>query len=510
MTLQPATRISLCLALVLVGVLLAADMIFGLSPSHTGLVLDARKKVTESMAVQSSILAARGDAETLRETMEQVVERNDDVLSAALLREGGNKFVATKEHDLHWLGSNTSGSTPTHARVKIFNRDEPWGELQLRYVALGDGGWLGAWTQLVHIVSFCAVLGFLGFYIFMRRSLRHLDPSSVIPSRVKATLDVLSEGVVLVDKSERIVLANEAFTSKIGRAQDSLVGTRLSDFAWHRRRGDTDEEELPWTLAINRAQGRTGATLAFPGTDGKGHVSFVVNSSPILDESGGARGALTTFDDITEVERTNVKLQELLDERRLAEAEILRQNQRLEVLATRDGLTNCYNRRALFERFKAEIESSRESGESLSCIMCDIDHFKSVNDNFGHAVGDDIIRYFAETLNSLVRTIDLVGRYGGEEFCLVLPGQDVEQAVLVAERLRQAIELNGASMLPGDTGRLLTASFGVAAMVDRLETPDELVNRADRALYRAKTEGRNRVSRSEDTLVGTSANVLTA
>ncbi|MGI9336265.1 MAG: GGDEF domain-containing protein, partial [Gammaproteobacteria bacterium] len=215
-------------------------------------------------------------------------------------------------------------------------------------------------------------------------------------------------------------------------------------------------------------------------------------------DKGEARGVLATFDDVSEVERQNVELEKLLNERKEAEKEIRRQNERLEYLATRDPLTDCLNRRALFEKFDQEIGHARDTDAPLACIMTDIDHFKSVNDTFGHSVGDDVIRLFADTLRACLRSIDIIGRYGGEEFCIVLPGLDLERAAQAAERIRAAIEREGVSALPPDAGRTLTSSFGVSLWHVTDKSGDDTVQRADEALYASKTGGRNRVTRTDE------------
>jgi two-component system cell cycle response regulator len=168
-------------------------------------------------------------------------------------------------------------------------------------------------------------------------------------------------------------------------------------------------------------------------------------------------------------------------------------NRRLEELATTDSLTRLLNRRALLERLSVEVDRARRFHQQLSMLMVDIDHFKSINDKYGHLGGDDVLRQMGTQLSGDVRTIDIVARYGGEEFILILPETGIEGATTFAERLRERIEEHAFEL--GD-GRIfhLTCSVGVATFPSsRVASTEDLFARADEALYRAKSGGRNRV-----------------
>ena len=173
--------------------------------------------------------------------------------------------------------------------------------------------------------------------------------------------------------------------------------------------------------------------------------------------------------------------------------QVQQQNKELHYLATRDPLTGCLNRRSLGDQFEGLFNTASEDGTELSCFMVDLDHFKFVNDNHGHATGDLVLKLLAEILQSNTREGELVGRYGGEEFYVVLPGQTVETATTVAERIRLRVKNESSKRIEG--GPRVTASIGVASIIDNPANPDELTNLADQALYVAKESGRNRVVR---------------
>lgn len=162
---------------------------------------------------------------------------------------------------------------------------------------------------------------------------------------------------------------------------------------------------------------------------------------------------------------------------------------RVRALAAADGLTGVANRRTFDARLAAELERSVRSGQPVSLVLLDVDHFKRLNDTYGHQVGDSTLQRVARVLQAGARVVDLVARYGGEEFVVVLPGTDAAAAVVVAERLRAAIEA-----MPGEPA--ITASLGVADFpVAALDAAD-LVAAADEALYAAKQSGRNQVART--------------
>jgi len=169
--------------------------------------------------------------------------------------------------------------------------------------------------------------------------------------------------------------------------------------------------------------------------------------------------------------------------------------------AQTDALTSLFNRGALLERLERELERSRRYGRSLAVIFFDLDRFKSINDTYGHQFGDRVLRDLARIATQTVRSIDLVGRYGGEEFIAVLPETDGAQALIVAERLRMSVARHRLDLPTGEEVRA-TISAGVAVFPADATTMDTLIRIADTALYAAKAGGRNRV-RYENTNAGT-------
>jgi diguanylate cyclase (GGDEF)-like protein len=184
-------------------------------------------------------------------------------------------------------------------------------------------------------------------------------------------------------------------------------------------------------------------------------------------------------------------LQEALEER---ERELLEVNERLRHMSQTDGLTGLDNRRHIEERLREMWEHGQRLHEPVACVMADLDKFKSVNDTYGHQAGDAVLKQLAQILKREAREIDRVGRYGGEEFMLLLPGTVLDAAVTFAERVRKEVEGHTFTFEGGSVRR--TASFGVSAWPHpRITDCEALVRAADDALYVAKESGRNRVVR---------------
>jgi two-component system cell cycle response regulator len=176
------------------------------------------------------------------------------------------------------------------------------------------------------------------------------------------------------------------------------------------------------------------------------------------------------------------------------ERELSELNDRLRRISLTDGLTEVENRRSLEERLHDMWQHSVRLHEPIALVMCDIDKFKTVNDNYGHQAGDAVLKGFAQVLKGEAREIDRVGRYGGEEFLLILPGTVLDSAVTFAERLREKVEKHTFTYAGGTLRR--TMSCGVAASPHpRVKDQEALLRAADDALYVAKETGRNRVIR---------------
>ena len=204
------------------------------------------------------------------------------------------------------------------------------------------------------------------------------------------------------------------------------------------------------------------------------------------DEGSGAQSLSALVNRISELEARVAQLQR-------ENLELIMKNRVLAEVSARDALTGLYNRWYVMEKIESEMNRSLRHGSPVALLMLDIDHFKRINDSFGHAAGDQVLKSFGQVLRESCRVYDVPGRYGGEEFCIVLPETRVGSTTAVAERIRQRLASSRFDV--GGDRVAITASIGIAGMDanDGLVSSAALIERADRALYSAKNHGRNRV-----------------
>jgi diguanylate cyclase (GGDEF)-like protein/PAS domain S-box-containing protein len=487
--LLPSMRISFSLALITACMLLSAEML-GYTLDEDGQALENRKQIAESLAIQFSVMAPEKDIEKIEGLIRLIVERNSAILSAGITHSSGQPIFQSPDHARLWQGYGNEDSTSSHILVPLLDRERLWGNVELRFAKLKGNSLSGFFQkEIFKLIVFCVLIGFFAFLVFMLRTLRQLDPSAVIPDRVNAAFDALAEGVMILDEEEHILLTNKAFSERIGQDAVVLMGKKASRMKWKRVSREKSGTGLPWTEVLKTGTPIAGAQFDLTTVAGES-IKYAINASPITGPDGKIQGVLVTLDDITQVEEQNVQLKTMVNRLEKTQEKVQEQNKELTYLATRDALTGCLNRRAFSENFEVLFDASGKGGSELSCIMVDLDHFKLVNDNFGHAVGDEVIIMLAEVLKASTRKEDLVSRYGGEEFCLVLPGMSVEQALSVAERIR--LRIKDESNKRYENGPRVTASIGVASMRDNPENPGQLNIFADEALYCAKENGRNR------------------
>jgi len=195
------------------------------------------------------------------------------------------------------------------------------------------------------------------------------------------------------------------------------------------------------------------------------------------------------------------KLTEIIDEKselsfiknaiRKMNYEIIKRENELKYISETDSLTGCYNRRATINLIEKEIEQSKEFDLNFSLIMFDLDKFKKVNDTFGHLFGDTVLKDVSKVILNNIKTTDIFGRYGGEEFLILLPNTDLDEGIIIAERLRQTIE-----KMTWKYDTVITVSMGVIKKLPN-DTLDLVLGRVDNLLYKAKKNGRNRVEYQE-------------
>lgn len=290
----------------------------------------------------------------------------------------------------------------------------------------------------------------------------------------KRILDSIYDGVYLVDPDRRITYWNSGAERITGYGPDEAVGRRCQDnFLVH-----VDDKgnslclngcPLSWTMANGQP---VEAEVYLQHRDGY-RVPISVRAAPVRDESGRVVGGVEVFSE---------------NSRAAAMADLNRELRQLSLL---DPLTEVGNRRFLEQQLMARLNEQDRYGWRVGVLFVDVDHFKEINDRNDHIVGDRVIRMVARTLANGIRSFDIVGRWGGDEFVVLIVNVDEEQLHTVSEKLRRLIENSGFTEL-GETIRVTVSVGGVLAAAG--ENPEEVIRRADRLMLASKTAGRNRVT----------------
>lgn len=493
--LGPVSRISMGLVSLAAFLLLTADLIFGLMPDAGDVAKQVRKRTSEALAVQLTALVQTDQIEALRRTLHAVISRDEEVLSIAVRRANGEMLAETGNHDKHWVPPANNKSTITSVVVPISSDKEVWGQVELAYRPPTPQNLMG-WLKYpgVSLTLMMLTVGLGVFYLYLKRILQRLDPKAAIPDRIRTAFDALSEGVLVVDKQGHVLLANSVFRNMHPGANVELTGKRIKDLPWLVAAVGEDVEQHPWTRAMRDSASISGETIHIP-LEGGDPLKMAINCAPILDDGNTVRGCLVTFDDLSVVEHMNQALLDSVAQLEVAKKQIEAHNAELKRIADVDQLTGALTRRAFLNQAQQQFRESAAHRGDVCCVMVDIDHFKSINDRYGHLVGDQAIQHVTKTLQATLCPADILCRYGGEEFCILLPEATVQKAYDLAEHMRTQIEATcGQNVIPGDNVRI-TCSFGVASVEFGGSTLAEIIKQADQALYVAKNTGRNRTAR---------------
>ncbi len=489
----PIARLSLGLAALLVSLALVADMVLGVVPGRVDTERHIRQRVAANLVLQLSSMLEAGDALRLDKTIQQVLARDTEIRSITVRRIDGSVLLQRGSAPAA-DAARSVGSASDSLHMSIASGREPLGALDIRF-ASAEPATLGAWLGQpgVQMVIVLGLGGFLLCYAYLRRAMHFLDPSASVPDRVRKAFDSLAEGLLIVDQQARIVLANRAFRQLHPRAGADLNGQPIDALDWLSGSGaPASATTAPWMQTLRSGVSVSAQPLELPGPDGLS-TQLLVSSVAITDNKGRARGCLITFDDVTAIHRANEELRSTLSQLERSRQRVEQQNEELRRLASRDSMTGCLNRRAFFELAGELFALARRGQTGLCCLMVDIDHFKRFNDTHGHAVGDQVIQVVARSLSAGLRQPDVLGRYGGEEFCIVLPGATTQDAWAVAERIRSDIEATARGAVRDADVMPITASFGLASLSGGARSLEALIDEADQALYSAKQAGRNRV-----------------
>jgi diguanylate cyclase (GGDEF)-like protein len=484
--------VALCSTLVILG-----SLFLGTMPDRGAQERALRKAVGEALAVQLAEMLRRDDPRQIENSLTAIVERTEGLRSVGVRRADGQLVINTPAHAQAWRLDEDDRSRPEQITVALAANGERWGRVEMAFAADDTHPVLAFFKEpLVQMLLFLGVAGWLVFGLYMRRALQHLDPASVVPERVQGAFDAMAEGVVVLDSHGRVMLSNKAFRQLHPQLAEVPTGSSLATLPWLSQCLPQDAAQHPWARAMSERTANAGTALeAGQGADKR---QLVLNAAPISDAGGAVRGCMVTVNDMSALHRANEALREAMTALAGSKQEVEQKNLELERLATRDPLTGALNRRAFHAAFETAWRDAVRSGAGLTCLMVDIDHFKNINDSFGHGVGDRVIQEVARKLQDCVRNSDLLCRWGGEEFCIVISGLDAAASAQFAERARMRIERECGAALREIAGLRVTASVGVERLSRQTESMAALIERADQALYRAKRNGRNRIAMADE------------
>jgi len=289
-------------------------------------------------------------------------------------------------------------------------------------------------------------------------------------SRFRGLVNQSLVGIITIEDG-RCTYANPKLAEMFGYSVEEVLHLTVRDIAT-----ESESQRIAEQMQ-RRLRGEVDrADFVFQGLRKDGTAIDVEAHSSVM-ETGGKSALISLMIDITERTR--------------AEREVLALQDQLREQAIHDPLTGLYNRLPLNEFFDRELRMAERNRQSISTVMADLDHFKAVNDTYGHQAGDEILREFGNLIRQSYRASDIYCRYGGEEFLILLPDMTLEKACKRTEHLREA--LAATPVVYGDSQIHVTASFGVAAFPQNGRTREELIAAADQALYAAKHNGRNQV-----------------
>jgi len=473
---RTTARLSLTIG-ILAGVMVWIAVQLNLVPSPADFQRSHRVAITKSIvaSLAPTLKKAHYKKSTLKQRIQTLTE-TDPQIKCLVIRDRRDKITLSSQPELREsIKLDTAPEDLAAVKIKMGDRD--FGRIEIHFHSNQPSGLLSYFAFPYNLFMFTIGSVALITWFLFSKTLKHLNPSNIVPQRVRSAFDTLTEGVALVNQVGEIVHSNQVFQQIAGRDDTALIGTHISNFGWTIEGEDSDPSQS-WLDCIANRTPMIGQLVNL--SDERGKFKFSVNASPIVSEKDVCRGAIISFDDITDSEAKQAQLSQTIKT-------IEQQNQQLYFLASYDTLTECFNRGPFLELFNTAW--AEEDPEKISLIMVDIDHFKSINDTYGHTAGDLVLKGIGRILKETVGDKGSVCRYGGEEFMILLPNLELENAADVAHDLRRRIEQDPIE------GIAVTASVGFSNRVFKAMDTQHLIDQSDQCLYAAKHLGRNRVVR---------------
>lgn len=291
----------------LISTLLLVALVFRVLPDPSGERLEQRSKLCDVIAVSSSVLMGRQDVDRLEQMLTLIAERNSDIMSVGVRRADEDHLVCDiSDHEATWEPEDPTRSTETHVLIPIYSdrshrEDGLWGNVEIRFGSLQAAGWRGLLAHpFVKLGAFLCCTCFLAFYLYLGKTLEHLDPSQAVPSRVRSALDTLAESLLVIDSSSRIMLTNSAFEQLTGKSSQETMGQCITELEWLMPDNLERPVVFPWDQTLADAETHSNVMLRLRVED-RIHT-FAVNCSPVFGHEENLRGVLITLEDVTQLE----------------------------------------------------------------------------------------------------------------------------------------------------------------------------------------------------------------
>jgi PAS domain S-box-containing protein len=308
---------------------IALAIALGFVPNPQTAVMAGRATLAETIAVNASAFVSRKDMISLDAVLRAVTERNPDILSLGLRKSDGFLIIDVGNHGTSWRKYSDASDPASRVLVPIFAQKNQWGALEIRFQPTKHSGPLGfIYSPYTKMILFISAASLFSFLVYLKRTLQHLDPSKVVPPHVRAALDTLAEGLLILDQQGRIALANRTFAAVVGLDAEKLMGARASQFEWTQDTPTAAPDasiDFPWTAAVRENQPQRNQTLHLVDATGVNRT-FIVNCSPVAGARGKARGALASFEDVTPLVEKEIELRksrDMADEANRAKSDFL-------------------------------------------------------------------------------------------------------------------------------------------------------------------------------------------
>lgn len=310
MKIRLSARVLLTMGLVsLVSSAMLVVFFLGILPDRAALERKNRLTTAELLSASSMSSLASGNVEAIRQLLDFSLLRNPNLLSVRISQADGTTVIESGQRQDKWQTLDADQSIDTQIVVPLFSANERWGQAEILFRPLhGEGIFSYLFDDRLLSVATLSLLCSIGFYFYLGRMLRHLDPSKAVPDRVKGALDTLTESLLLVDSNGQIVLANKSFSDLVGQSTEKLLGSPANRFTWNNRQREAiANEELPWSQVLRDRKAMLNVPISIVDSTGRAR-SFLANSAPIMGDQESVNGVLVSLDDVTELEEKEVAL----------------------------------------------------------------------------------------------------------------------------------------------------------------------------------------------------------